>query len=287
MDEVAGDVVIGESAPGVVVVGVVVVGVVVVGAEPGAVGAALGMRWMGGVVGLMVVVEAEPGAVGAALGMRWMGGVVGLMVVVVGLMVVAEAEPGAVGAALGMGVVVGVTRLVTASQPSRAARSCPQRRSLLAASRCWTSACAVAIAGLLVVSLDLQVFRERCHEPVTLCERRARLVGRLPDEDLHPRKGAPRCGVAGIAQLIDRIAGDLCDGVHAEDRSTEALDRIRRAEVVWRSMARGRVVEMAMVRHRRSQARAWSSLVPSQARSEERRVGKGCRGRWEVEDIMN
>jgi len=267
MDEVAGDVVIGESAPGVVVVGVVVVGVVVVGAEPGAVGAALGMRWMGGVVGLMVVVEAEPGAVGAALGMRWMGGVVGLMVVVVGLMVVAEAEPGAVGAALGMGVVVGVTRLVTASQPSRAARSCPQRRSLLAASRCWTSACAVAIAGLLVVSLDLQVFRERCHEPVTLCERRARLVGRLPDEDLHPRKGAPRCGVAGIAQLIDRIAGDLCDGVHAEDRSTEALDRIRRAEVVWRSMARGRVVEMAMVRHRRSQARAWSSRVPSQAPS--------------------
>ena len=234
MDEVAGDVVIGESAPGVVVVGVVVVGVVVVGAEPGAVGAALGMRWMGGVVGLMVV---------------------------------AEAEPGAVGAALGMGVVVGVTRLVTASQPSRAARSCPQRRSLLAASRCWTSACAVAIAGLLVVSLDLQVFRERCHEPVTLCERRARLVGRLPDEDLHPRKGAPRCGVAGIAQLIDRIAGDLCDGVHAEDRSTEALDRIRRAEVVWRSMARGRVVEMAMVRHRRSQARAWSSRVPSQAPS--------------------
>ncbi len=57
MDEVAGDVVIGESAPGVVVVGVVVagvvvagvvvVGVVVVGAEPGALGAALGMRWMG------------------------------------------------------------------------------------------------------------------------------------------------------------------------------------------------------------------------------------------------
>jgi hypothetical protein len=111
------------------------------------------------------------------------------------------------------------------------------------------------IARLLVVSLGLQVFRERCHEPVTLCERRARLVGRLSDEDLHPHKGASRGGVAGIMQLIGRIAGDLCDGVHAQDRSTEALDRIRRAEVVWQSMARGRVVEVAMVRHRRPQPR--------------------------------
>jgi hypothetical protein len=42
------------------------------------------------------------------------------------------------------------------------------------------------IAKLLVVSLSLQMFRERCHEPVTLCERRARLVGCLLDEDLHP-----------------------------------------------------------------------------------------------------
>jgi hypothetical protein len=88
------------------------------------------------------------------------------------------------------------------------------------------------IAKLLVVSLGLQVFRERCHEPVTLRERCARLVGRLPDEDLHPRKGTSRCGVAGIAQLIRRIAGDLYDGVHAQDRSTEALDCIRRAKVV-------------------------------------------------------
>ena len=57
--------VIDASAPGVVVVGVVVVG-----AEPGAVGAALGM---GRVVGLMVVADAEPEAVGAALGMGWIG----------------------------------------------------------------------------------------------------------------------------------------------------------------------------------------------------------------------
>jgi hypothetical protein len=108
----------------------------------------------------------------------------------------------------------------------------------------------------LVVSLGLQVFRERCHEPVTLCERCARLVGRLPDEDLHSHKGASRCGVAGIAQLIRRVAGDLCDSVHAQDRSTEALDCIRRAEVVWRSRACGRLVEMARVRHRRPQARS-------------------------------
>jgi hypothetical protein len=65
------------------------------------------------------------------------------------------------------------------------------------------------IARLLVVSSGLQMFRECCHEPVTLRERRARLVGRLPDEDLHSRKGASRCGVAGIAQLIHRSAGDL------------------------------------------------------------------------------
>ena len=198
VDEAAGGVVIGESAPGVVVVEVVVVG----------------------------------------------------------------AEPGAVGAALGMGM-VGVTGLVTASQPSRAARSSAQRRSLLAASRRWTSACAVAIARFLVVSLGQQVFRERCHEPVTLCERCARLVGRLPDEDLHPHKGASRRGAAGIAQLIGRVASDLCDGVHAQDRSTEALDCIRRAEVVWLRMARGRVVEVAMVRHRRPRDRPGSSRAPS------------------------
>jgi hypothetical protein len=81
VDGVLDEVVIRESAPGVVVVGVVVVGVVVVGvvvvgvvvvgAEPGAVGAVLGMGWMGGVVGFAVVAEAEPGAVGAALGIGW------------------------------------------------------------------------------------------------------------------------------------------------------------------------------------------------------------------------
>jgi len=194
---------------------------------------------------------------------------------VVGLMVVAEAEPGAVGAALGMGG--GVTRLVTASEPSSTASSCSRRRSHRAARTPWTSACAVMIARLLVVSLGLQVFRERCHEPVTLCERRARFVGRLSDEDLHPHKGASRSGVAGIAQLIGCIAGDLCEGVHAQDRSAEALDRIPRAEVVWLRMARGRVVEVAIVRHRRPQARPGFSRVPSQARSGLRSAWTGLR----------
>lgn len=212
--------------------------------------------------------RAEPGAVGAALGMGWMGGVVALKVV--------GTEPGAVGAALGMGM-VGVTRLVTASQPSRAARSCARRRLLLAASRRWTSGCVVTIAKLFVGSTDLQVVRERCHEPVTLCERGARLVGRLLDDDLHTLKGTSRCVVAGIFQLIRRIAGELCDGVHAQDRSTETLDRIPRTEVVWRSMARGRVVEVAMVRHRRPQARPGFSRMPSQALSGLRPAWMGLR----------
>ena len=174
--------------------------------------------------------------------------------------------------------VVGVTRLVTASEPSSTASSCSRRGSRRATRTHWTSACAVAIARLLIVSLGLQVFRERCHEPVALCERRARLVGRLLDEDLHPHKGASRCSVAGIAQLIRRIAGDLREGVHAQDRSTEALDRIRRAELGWQSMARGRVVEMAMVRHRRRpQGRPWSSRVPSQAPSVLRSAWMGLR----------
>ena len=173
-----------------------------------------------------------PGAVGAARGIGMVGlvggwrstgwaawgvGVLAPCVVVLGV-VVEMAEPEAVGAVLGRGWsggVVGVMRLARASQPSRAARSCAQRRPLLAASRRWTSTCAVTTARLLVVSSGLQRFRERCHEPVPLCERRARLIGRLPDEDLHPRKGASRCGVTGIAQLIHRIAGNLCDGVHA------------------------------------------------------------------------
>jgi hypothetical protein len=128
--------------------------------------------------------------------------------VVVVEVVVVEAEPGAIGAALGMGW-MGVTRLVTASEPSSTASSCSRRRSRRATRTHWTSACVVLIARLLVVSSGLQVFGERCHEPVTLCERCARLVGCLLDEDLHPRKGASRCGVAGIAQLIRRIAGDL------------------------------------------------------------------------------
>ena len=243
VDEAAGGVVIGESAPGVVVVEVVVVGVVVVGAEPGAVGAALGMGWMGGVVGLMVVAEAEPGAVGAVLGMGWMGAI----------------------------------RLVTASEPSSTASSCSRRRSRRATCTHWTSACVVMIAKLLVASLGLQVFRERCHEPVTLCERRARLVGRLLDEDLHPHKGASRCGVAGVAQLIRCIGGDLCEGVHAQDRSAEALDRIPRAEVVWLGMARGRVMEVARVRHRRPQARPGFSRMPSQAPSGLRPAWMGLR----------
>src|SRR5215510_14513394 len=172
--------------------------------------------------------------------MGWMGGVVGLMVV-------AEAEPGAVGAALGIGW-MGVTRLATASRPSSTASACSRRRSRRATRTRWQSA--VAIARLLVGSAGLQVFGKRCHEPVTLCKRGTRLVGRLLDEDLHPHKSASRCGVAGIAQLIRCIGGDLCEGVHAQDRGTEALDRIPRAEVVWRSMAHGRVVEMARVRHR-------------------------------------
>lgn len=243
VDEVLDEMVIRECAPGVVVVGVVVVG-----AEPGAVGAALGMGWMGVVVGLMVVAKAEPGAVGAALGMGW----------------------------------VGVTRLAAASGPSSTANSCSRRRSRRATRTRWTSAVATArllvvLLGLQVVLLGLQVFRERCHEPVPLCERRARLVGRLLDEDLHPYKGASCCGVAGIAQLIRRIAGDLCEGVHAQDRSAEALDRIPRAEVVWLRMARGRVVEVAIVRHRRPQARPGFSRMPRQARSGLRSAWTGLR----------
>jgi hypothetical protein len=238
-------VVVGEVLDEVVIrecaPGVVVVGVVVVGAEPGAAGAALGMGWIGGVMGLMVVAKAEPGAVGAALGMGW----------------------------------IGVTRLTTASGPSSTASSCSRRRSRRATRTRWTSA--VATARLLVVSLGLQVFRERCHEQVTLCERCARLVGCLLDEDLHPHKGASRCGIAGIAQLIRRIAGDLCEGVHAQDRSAEALDRIPRAEVVWLRMARGRVVEVAMVRHRRPQARPGFSRMPSQAPSGLRSAWMGLR----------
>jgi hypothetical protein len=51
---------------------VIVVGVVVEPVEPGAVGAALGMGWMGGVV--VVIAGAEPGAIGAVLGMGgWAG----------------------------------------------------------------------------------------------------------------------------------------------------------------------------------------------------------------------
>jgi hypothetical protein len=213
VDEVLDEVMLRESAPGVIVVGVVVVG-------------------------------AEPGAVGAALGMGWMG----------------------------------ITRLATASGPSSTASSCSRRRSRRVTRMRWQSA--VAIARLLVVPLGLEVFRERCHEPVPLCERCARLVSCLLDEDLHPHKGASRCGIAGIAQLIRRIAGDLYEGVHAQDRSAETLDRISRAEVVWLRMARGRVVEMARVRHRRPQARPWSSRVPSQAPSGLRSAWTGLLIRW-------
>ena len=115
--------------------------------------------------------------------------------------------------------------------------------------------------------LGLQVVREGCHELITLRERRAGLLRSFPDEDLHPRKGAPSLGEAGTVQLIHRVASDVCDGVHAQERRMEALERIGWAEVLWLRIARGRVLGVAMVRHRCSQAHAWSSRMPSQGPS--------------------
>jgi len=119
----------------------------------------------------------------------------------------------------------------------------------------------------------LQVLREGGHELVTLGERRAGLLRSFVDEDLHPRKGAMSFGVGGTAQLIHGSARDLGDGIYAQDRSAKALDRIPRAKVVWLRMARGRVVEVAMVRHRRPQARPGCSRMPSQ-------VPSGLRSAW-------
>jgi hypothetical protein len=100
------------------------------------------------------------------------------------------------------------------------------------------------------------VVRESCHELVALRECCAGLFCSFPDENLHPRKRAPSCYVAGVAQFIHRVAGDVREGVHGQDRSMEALDRIGWAEVVWLCVARHGVLDVALVRHRGSQVRS-------------------------------
>ena len=145
-----------------------------------------------------------------------------------------------------MGGLVDVTRLVTAPTPSSTESSRSRRRSRLAASTRWTSAYVATNTEISIGLLGLQVVREGCHEPVTLRECRAGLLRSFADEDLHPLKGASSFGVDGTVQLIHGVAGDLCDGIHAQDRGTEALDRIGRAEVVWLRMARCRVLGAAM-----------------------------------------
>jgi hypothetical protein len=72
------------------------------------------------------------------------------------------------------------------------------------------------------------------HELVTMGERGAGFLRGFPDEDLHPREGASSFGVERTVQVIHRVAGDLCDGFHPQDRCVEALQRIGRAEVVAR-----------------------------------------------------
>lgn len=227
---------------------------------PGAVGAAPG-------IGVVVVVDevVDEVVIGESA-----PGVVVFGVVVVG------AGPGAVGAALGMGW-MGVTRLVMASKLSSTASSCSRRRSRRAASTWWTSAYVAMNLQLSVGLSGLQVVCEGCHELVTLRERRVGLLRSFPDEDLHPCKGASSLGVGGTVQLIHGIAGDVCDGVHAQDRGTKALERIGSAEGVWLRIGSGRVLGARMVRHRRSQARSWSSRVPSQAPSGLRSARMGLR----------
>ena len=96
----------------------------------------------------------------------------------------------------------------------------------------------------------LQVVREGGHELVTLGERGAGLLRGLSNEDLHARKGSSSHGTGRTIQAIHRVAGYLDDGLHAQDRSVEALHRIGRAEVVKLGVVRYRVLGVAMVIHR-------------------------------------
>jgi hypothetical protein len=185
-------------------------------------------------------------------------------VVFIVVVVVAGAEPGAVGAALGMGWMGGV---VMASRPSRTANARSRRRWCLTASQRWTSGAIASLTQISLASSGPQVLRERCHDLVTFGERHAGLLRSFPDEDLHPHKGTPGFAREGVWQFIYRVAGDLCEGVHAQQRGVQALERIGRAEAVWRRMARCRVRESPMVRHRCSLACPWASRVPSQASS--------------------
>src|SRR6185436_1748577 len=123
-----------------------------------------------------------------------------------------------------MGGVVG-----TASTPSSTPRSRSWRRSRLAMSKRWRSRDVATSIEISISLLGLQVLRQGGHELVTLRERRAGLLRSFTDEDLHPRKGASSFGVGGTTQLIRGVARDLGDGIHAQDRRTEALDRIGRA----------------------------------------------------------
>ena len=108
----------------------------------------------------------------------------------------------------------------------------------------------VARGHILAGTTGLQVVREGGQEPVALGERGAGFLRGLTDEDLHPREGAPRIGLSWAAQVVDRVAGDLRDGLHAQDRHVKALQRIFRAEVVWLGVVRYRVLRGAMFPHR-------------------------------------
>jgi hypothetical protein len=89
--------------------------------------------------------------------------------------------------------------------------------------------------------------REGGHEPVAFGERGAGLLRGLPNKDLHPREGTPRIGLGRAAQLVDRVAGDLGDGFHPQDRGMEALHRVGRAEVVWVGVLGYRALGVASV----------------------------------------
>ena len=89
--------------------------------------------------------------------------------------------------------------------------------------------------------------REGSHELVTVGECGAGLLRGFPDEDLHPRKGASSFGGERTVQVIHRVARDLCDGLHPQDRGVEALQRIVRPEVVWAGVVRYRVLGVAMI----------------------------------------